>query len=640
MTNKQYPINEALLKDDLYQAVNGEWLQHAVIPADKPTTGGFADLADNIEKTLMADFQAMLDGKDIPDDPYLQEFIKYYRKAANFDEREALGFAPAQKFLDRILDLKDLHDWQEALPELTMSGYPTPFPMSVDPDMKDTAHYALYAEAPHLILPDKTYYTDEKRDQADQLLAIYQNMVRKLFSLAGYSADFAEDHLQRALAFDAALAPHEKDSTERADYTKMYNKYTPAEFAQTSSAIDLVAYAQRLVGTTVDQVIVTEPNYYAALNQLVTPATFAQIQSWIVVKMLIAMAPYLTDEMRVTSGEYGRALSGSKEAKKPQKAAYYLATNQFDQVVGLYYGHKYFGPQAKADVHHMVEKMVAVYKQRLENNDWLSAATRKQAVVKLNTLGINVGYPDELDPLYTKFSVDESASLLDNDHEFTKIILKDHYGRLTKPVDRTRWGMPAHMVNAYYNPSFNIIVFPAAILQAPFYSLDQPASANYGGIGAVIAHEISHAFDNNGAKFDEYGNMNNWWTDADLKHFQELAEKMIKQFDGLTTPAGKVNGKLVVSENIADAGGLSCALQAAKEDGSADLRAFFINWARIWCMKSSLERQKLLLAIDVHSPHELRANIQVKNLDDFYQTFNVQPGDEMYLPASERVNIW
>ena len=251
-----------------------------------------------------------------------------------------------------------------------------------------------------------------------------------------------------------------------------------------------------------------------------------------------------------------------------------------------------------------------------------------------------MGYPDELDPLYTKFSVDESASLLDNDHEFTKIILKDHYGRLTKPVDRTRWGMPAHMVNAYYNPSFNIIVFPAAILQAPFYSLDQPASANYGGIGAVIAHEISHAFDNNGAKFDEYGNMNNWWTDADLKHFQELAEKMIKQFDGLTTPAGKVNGKLVVSENIADAGGLSCALQAAKEDGSADLRAFFINWARIWCMKSSLERQKLLLAIDVHSPHELRANIQVKNLDDFYQTFNVQPGDGMYLPASERVNIW
>ena len=200
--------------------------------------------------------------------------------------------------------------------------------------------------------------------------------------------------------------------------------------------------------------------------------------------------------------------------------------------------------------------------------------------------------------------------------------------------------MPAHMVNAYYNPSFNVIVFPAAILQAPFYSLKQKASENFGGIGAVIAHEISHAFDNNGAKFDEFGNLKNWWTDSDLKAFEDLAQAMISQFDGLETEAGKVNGRLVVSENIADAGGLSCALEAAKEDPQADISAFFINWARIWGVKASLERQKLLLAIDVHAPHVLRANMQPKNLADFYTTFNIQPGDKMWLAPADRVNIW
>ena len=200
--------------------------------------------------------------------------------------------------------------------------------------------------------------------------------------------------------------------------------------------------------------------------------------------------------------------------------------------------------------------------------------------------------------------------------------------------------MPAHMVNAYYNPSFNIIVFPAAILQAPFYSLDQSSSENFGGIGAVIAHEISHAFDNNGAQFDEFGNLHNWWTDEDLKHFQGLAQDMIAEFDGLETEAGKVNGKLVVSENIADAGGLSCALEAAKSEPDVDLKAFFINWARIWRMKSSIERQKLLLSIDVHAPHVSRANVQPKNLADFYTTFEITSDDKMYLAPEKRVNIW
>ncbi|SFV41583.1 M13 family metallopeptidase [Ligilactobacillus acidipiscis] len=632
-------INTDLLKDDLYQAVNGEWLKTAKIPADKPTTGGFADLADNIEETLMSDFDKFLDGSKTTDDKYLQEFIKYYRIVADFDKRDAQGFTPIKKSLDKIDQLKDLKDWQDSLYELTMDGNAAPVSLYVAPDMKDTQHYALNAEVPSLILPDKTYY-EEGNEQAEALLQVYSQMVLKLFKLAGYSDKFARKTLAGALKFDRSLAPHEKDSTERADYAKDYNKYSFEDFVKLSSNIDLTSYATQLIKTTPDQVIVSEPKFYEALDDLVSDDTFTDMKSWIFVKRLVGASSLLSDEARIIGGEYGRALSGSKEPKSKKKSAYYFATGQFDQVVGLYYAHKYFGETAKNDVHKMVEKMVAVYQKRLSENDWLSEDTKKKAVTKLNTLGIQVGYPDELDPLYKKFTVNEDENLYDNDARFTHIILEDHFSRWGKEVNRTRWEMPAHMVNAYYNPSFNVIVFPAAILQAPFYSLEQSSSENYGGIGAVIAHEISHAFDNNGAQFDELGNLHNWWTADDMKYFKALAQDEIDQFDGLETKAGKVKGKLVVSENIADAGGLSCALEAAKAEDSADIKAFFINWGRIWRMKSSLEREKLLLSIDVHSPNELRANVQPKNLIDFYAAFDIQPGDGMYLPEEQRVNIW
>lgn len=632
-------INTALLKDDLYQAVNGEWLKTAQIPADKATTGGFADLADQIEETLMRDFGELLDGTATTDDQYLQEFVKYYRIVADFKQRDAAGFSPVKQSLDQIAQLTDLADWQAHLYDLTMSGNASPFELYVGPDMKDTQHYALNAEVPSLILPDKTYYEDGN-EQADALLAVYSQMVLKLFKLAGYEDDFAKATLEGALKFDRSLAPYEKDSTERADYAKDYNRYTFEDFSQLSSNIDLAGFAKQLINATPDQVIVSEPKFYAALDDLVNDQTFTDMKNWLFVKRLVGTSGLLSDEARIVGGEYGRALSGSKEPKSQQKSAYYFATGQFSQVVGLYYAHKYFGEAAKKDVQQMVEKMVAVYQHRLANNDWLSADTKKKAVTKLSTLGIQVGYPDEIDPLYKKFVVDPTESLYENDERFTKIVLADHYSRWGKEVDRTRWEMPAHMVNAYYNPQFNVIVFPAAILQAPFYSLNQNSSENYGGIGAVIAHEISHAFDNNGAQFDEVGNLHNWWTEDDMKHFKALAQEEIDQFDGLETPAGKVNGKLVVSENIADAGGLSCALAAAKGEDDVDLKAFFLNWSRIWRMKSSLEREKLLLSIDVHSPNVLRANVQPKNLTEFYEVFDIKPGDGMYLPEDQRVNIW
>lgn len=632
-------VNEALLKDDLYQAVNGEWLKTAVIPADRPTAGGFSELDMNIEKTLMADFGEMLEGREVPDDKYLREFIKYYKMASDFEGRDAEGFEPARKYLDKVLSLKNLKDWEENRHEFALLDLASPFNFSVEPDMKNTQAYALYADVTPLFLPDKTYY-EEGNEQGAALLSVLRGMLEKLFAKAGYDSAFTGKTIDEAFAYDRLIAPFQKDSTERADYVKVYNPYAFTDFAGLGTTIDLGRAAEEIVGTKPETVIVTEPEFYRACDTIINDDTFEQMRSWIFVHTLMSVTGFLSDDIRVLGGTFSRALSGAKEAMKPQKAAYYLATRQYDQVVGLYYGHKYFGEAAKADVHQMVEKMIAVYKNRLEKNDWLSRETAQKAIVKLDALGINVGYPDELDPLYTKYTVDETKNLLDNAFEFTRIETADNFARYGRPVDRTRWEMPAHQVNAYYNPSFNIIVFPAAILQAPFYSLKQTASENYGGIGAVIAHEISHAFDNNGSHFDEFGNLTNWWTDADLKHFEGLAREMIDEFDGLETEAGKCNGKLVVSENIADAGGLSCALEAAKGEKDPDIKGFFINWARIWCMKSSMERQKLLLAIDVHAPHVLRTNIQPRNLQDFYDTFDVHEGDGMWLEPGKRINIW
>lgn len=634
-----YPVDETKLTQDFYDAVNGQWAEHAEIPGDHSSTGGFMDLVDNIEHTLMADFADLLTGKLTPANPEMAEFKKLYTLARNFAKREQDGTAPLKPFLDKVAGLKDFDDLNAHLAEWYRLGLSTPVELSVEPDMKDTSQYALYVDAPSLILPDKTYY-EPGNEAAKQLLPIFTQTITKLLQLAGYDAATSAKIVDLAKQFDALIAPHVKSAEESADYVKMYNPYPLADVDNKIDHLDLTGTITELLHDTPKQVILPQPTYFDAVNDLLTPENFELLKSWMLVGVVYDATGALTEEYRQVGGTYGRALSGQKQARSREKAAYYLATGTFGQVVGDYYGRKYFGEAAKADVRQMVLKMAGVYQQRLKTNDWLSAATRDKAIVKLQKLTIKVGYPDEIDPLYSQFKIDENKSLFDNLQATSEIIIANHFGHWGQPVDRKRWDMSAQTVNAYYSPSNNEIVFPAAILQAPFYSLEQSSSANYGGIGAVIAHEISHAFDNNGSQFDEFGNINNWWTEADLKHFQELAQAMIKEFDGIDFAGQKVNGKLTVSENIADGGGLSCALEAAKSEPDVDLRAFFINWANVWRMKATTEYMQLLLSIDVHAPAKLRANVQVKNLDDFYTTFNVQPEDAMYLAPDERVKIW
>ncbi len=635
-------MDKTKIKTDLYEAVNGEWIEHATIPVDKPATGGFQDLVDEIDDLLLRDTKKMSENAALIPNDLMREYITYFQLANDYQKRDQDGATPLLPILNQVAELKNLADLDQQLSSWMLKGLPLPFGLDVDADMKNTKINALFAGVPSLILPDKTYYETD-HPQAPQLLAIFKEMTLKLFALAGYEADQAEKITDEALQYDRLLAPHVKSAEENADYSKMCNPESGAEFVKHSQHLDLNNLLVGLVGEIPEKIIVTEPVYFEKLNDLVNPATFPQMKSWMLVMTINALTAYLSEEFRQVGGSYSRALSGAPEARPQEKAAFYLASGRFDQVVGDYYGKKYFGEQAKKDVEQMVQRMVSIYQERLNNNTWLSQATREKAITKLEALGIHVGYPATIPPIYSQFKVipaEQGGTLLANALHFSQLKRLADYQKWNQPVERAEWEMSADTVNAYYHPFRNIIVFPAAILQAPFYSLKQSSSQNFGGIGAVIAHEISHAFDNNGSLFDEYGNLNNWWTEDDQKHFQKLADQMIAEFDGLEIAGGKVNGKLTVSENIADAGGLSCALEAAKKDADVDLVDFFMNWATIWRMKARPEYTQLLLSIDVHAPNKLRANVQVQNLADFYQVFDIQPNDAMYLAPEKRVSIW
>ncbi|EOY2590502.1 M13 family metallopeptidase [Enterococcus hirae] len=635
-------MNKELIKQDFFEAVNEEWLKTAKIPADKPATGGFQDLVDGIDDLLMTDIDHMLAEPDKVQSDMMRHFLHFYQLANDYDRRNQLAAKPLLPLIERIEKIDSFEDLNQQFPTWTLDSLPLPFSLDVDADMKNAQTNALFAYPPSLFLPDKTYYTAEHPNGA-QLLGVFFDMMVQLVELTGKEKSQAEAIVEQAIQFDRLVAPHVKSAEEKADYSKMYNPRSFDTFIHYTDKLDLEKLTVGLIGTTPDKVIVTDPVYFEQLGELLTTEHFQLIKSWMIVRTIRSLSSYLSEDFRQISGIFSRTLSGTDEAMPQKKAAYYLASGQFDQVVGDYYGKKYFGEAAKKDVEHMIEKMISVYKDRLEKNNWLSDTTRKKAIIKLDKLGVQVGYPDQIPALYTKYHTvtqEEGGTLLSNALAFSKIELKERFGRWNQPVDRTEWEMSADTVNAYYHPFRNVIVFPAAILQAPFYSLEQSSSANYGGIGAVIAHEISHAFDNNGALFDEYGNLNNWWTEEDLAHFQEKAQAMIEEFDGLSFADGTVNGKLTVSENIADAGGLSCALEAAKTEADHSLADFFVSWATIWRTKAKKEYQQLLLQIDVHAPAKLRANIQPQNLMEFYETFAITEEDAMYLPPEKRVHIW
>ncbi|MDE5545157.1 MAG: M13 family metallopeptidase, partial [Malacoplasma sp.] len=409
---------------------------------------------------------------------------------------------------------------------------------------------------------------------------------------------------------------------EWADYTKNYN---PFDFNQVENFLKPVNFKniiEKIYKKIPNKVIAFDKRFLEEFTLLFNEENYSAYLSWSIVNFILDGSEHLCDELRIKSGVFSRFLVGTKEAYKIKKYAFkFIAGSLFSEAIGIYYGKKYFGEKAKADVIDMVHGLVKSYKERLNKNEWLSKETKEKAILKLDKMKIKIGYPDNLSEVYKWIDFNPK----DNLYEIIKSIgiSKRNYENslLYKPVDTSLWMMPGHLVNACYNPTVNDITFPAAILQAPFYSLNQSKSENFGGIGTVIGHEISHAFDNNGAQCDENGNLNNWWKENDYAKFKEKTNEMIEQFDGLPLGDGKVNGELVVSENIADLGGMAASLQTLeREEINPDYESFFKNYARVWAQKSRKEYEALLLTIDVHAPTYWRANMQPRNFNQWYDT--------------------
>lgn len=633
-------INRALLKEDFYQAVNGTWIESAEIPNDKSSVGGFNELRDGVEELLMKDFALMENGHLPLETDELQQMIHYYRQAIDFDKRNLNQRTDIQKYIEAIQQIDSLADFNRLYVDYCLANINIfPFVFFVSQDMKEATRYSLHLTPNHLILPDTTYYAKDN-ESGKKLLEIYYQMIIDVFISLDFSEEESIKIADNTLTFDTLMVPHHLSREELADYTINYNAKTMSQVQAYHQQIDFNQLATELIGQEVDKIIVTQPKFFEALNTFVTQENLELLKSWMLSQFIISESQLLSEELRQKASQYSLALNGTSEIMNRTKDAYYKAAELFDHVVGDYYGKKYFGEKAKADVREMVITMIDVYKDRLAKNSWLSSKTIQKAIEKLETLDVLVGYPDHLPEIFSQLKVNMNQSFYENTKQLLMILNKYQFSKWNTEVDRSEWGMSAATVNAYFHPMNNHICFPAAILQAPFYSIEQSRSQNYGGIGAVIAHEISHAFDNNGAKFDKYGNLENWWSDQDYEVFNEKTQIVINQWDGLDFAGGKVNGKLTVSENIADGGGLKVALEALKREESYSIEAFFINWAKIWCRKARQEYKELLLSIDVHSPNELRTNMQVKNFDEFHETFDTKPGDAMYLEPEKRILVW
>ena len=625
------------IQDDLYEYVNGEWLEKAIIPDDRPTIGGFANLAEDVEKIMMNDFKDFKAGTKHSDINGMCDAIKLYNKIMDTDTRNALGIKPLMPLLDKIKAIDSLEKLNDNLLFFTENNIPLPVDFGVDANMQDATANCFIIQGPSIILPDTTYYGNET---GDKLLAVYKDMALKLLAYTNLTSDEQEEYINDTLAFDALVASQVKSMLEWADYVKNHN---PMPLDEVCNYLQPLAF-KKLLATIYDnlpqELIVYDPKAIKNMNMYFNNDTFKQYIHWAYVKTLLANANKLSQEMAAISTTYRRCIMGIDSDPILEKQAYQIASSVYSEPCGIYYGRTYFGEEAKKDIISLVKKIIDTYKDRIAHNNFLEEATKQKAILKLSTINIKMGYPDDVRAIYKEMIIDDNDNYFEAMNKINKIKIHHNLNKLYKPVDKNEWQMPGHMVNACYDPSRNDITFPAAILQKPFYALSQSISENLGGIGTVIAHEISHAFDNNGAHFDENGNLFNWWSENDSKAFKELTNKMIKQWDGIPFGNTSVNGELVVSENIADNGGMAVTLQIMHTIEDPDFKAYFINWAKIWCQKAKDEYIDFLLKNDVHSPCKLRANIQVRNFKEWYDTFNVTDTDQMYIKEEDRIIIW
>ncbi len=646
-------------QDDLFGHVNGRWLATHEIPADRASDGAFRALHDRAEEQVRdiitdAAQQASDAGQAAGD---VQAKIgALYASFMDEDAVEAAGAAPLRPDLDLIDQAGDRAALTQALGELQRTGAAGAVGFWVDNDAKDPTRYVVYLAQSGLGLPDESYYRDA---QYASVLTAYRPHVARMLLLGGVAADAEEaDELAgRVVSLEAQLAQGHWDVVRDRDAELTYNPMTLAQLAESAPGFDWAAWARALGAPegSLDDLVMQEPPFAQAFAALWSELPLEDWKAWMAYHAVSARAPYLTREVVEANFDfYGRTLTGAQELRDRWKRGVSLVQGVLGEAVGEVYVERHFPPTHKERMNELVAHLVEAYRESITGLDWMGEETRAKALAKLDSFTPKIGYPVKWrDYSALEVRADDLVGNVRRAHAFEQ---DRELRKIGKPIDRDEWFMTPQTVNAYYNPGMNEIVFPAAILQPPFFDADADDAVNYGGIGAVIGHEIGHGFDDQGSKYDGDGRLEDWWTEEDRAEFDTRTKALIDQYSAYSPRqldgSHHVNGELTIGENIGDLGGLSIALKAYRIalgrpldeapviDGLTGVQRVLLSFAQVWQGKNRDEELIRRLATDPHSPAEFRTNGVVRNVDEFYQAFDVQPGDDLYLAPEERVRIW
>ncbi len=633
-------------QDDLFRHVNGAWIDRTEIPDDKARYGSFYLLAEEAEKAVR---EIVVESQSAEPGTEARKVGDLFTSFTDEERIEALGAAPLEPLLAEVETVTDVTSFTRLLGSLEKQGMPSFVQLFVDNDPGDPERYVVFVEQGGLGLPDESYYRDEK---FESVRTAYRAFVEQMLGLAGL--DDASARADRVVGLETALATHHWSNVATRDSDKTYNLLPWAEFDALAEGVDLTAWRDAVGGPAgvFDELVVREPSFVTGLASLLTDDRLDAWSDWLRWQIVRSMAAYLsTPFVEANFGFYGRTLTGTPVQRARWKRGVSLVEGALGEAVGRIYVERHFAPEAKTAMDVLVGHLVEAYRQSITGLEWMTDETRARALDKLEKFTPKIGFPEKWRD-YSALSIDP-ADLVGNVRATAAFGFDRELGKIGQPLDRDEWFMTPQTINAYYNPGMNEIVFPAAILQFPFFDETRDAAANYGAIGAVIGHEIGHGFDDQGSKYDGDGKLTDWWTPADREAFEKLTSSLIAQYDALApkqVPDHHVNGALTIGENIGDLGGLSIAWKAylisldGSEppviDGLTGAERFFLSWAQAWQIKLRDEEAIRLVSIDPHSPNEFRCNQIVRNIDEFYETFGVTESDALWLPAEERVTIW
>ena len=647
--NPNYMDKTVRPQDDLYNYVNGNWMKITEIPSDRARWGSFDELIENTDKVTLKLVQDLIKTKH-KQGTSEQKIADLYEAYVNLDARNKTGLAPLQKYFNQIDKIKNLKDLQKYLIEVSPIGENPFYGVYVYADLKNSKENAVYLSSIDLSL-GKTYYQKEDAKNTETL-GKFSSFVDQLMPFTGSKTRDLKG--PKIVEFEKMMSKYIKTVEEDRDPNKSYNPVKLSEVKKLTRNIDIEGYVKAL-GINPETVIVEELDYYKNLDKILTQENIPLIKEYLRFKLINSYAGYSTTELdKINFNFYGKTLSGQKEQRALEKRGLSFVNGTTGELLGQIYVKDNFPPEAKAKAEELISYIFKSFDKHINELEWMSADTKKKAIDKLNKFTVKIGYPDkwkDYSDLQVK-SLADGGNLIDDVIEISKWRTKENLKDFGKPVDKTRWGMSPQTVNAYFNPTNNEIVFPAAILQPPFYDYRADAAVNFGGIGAVIGHEISHGFDDSGAKFDGDGNLVNWWTKQDEDKFAQATKALATQYDAYEPVKGShVNGTFTSGENIGDLGGASVAFDALQMylkdkgtygniDGFTPQQRFFLSWATIWRTKATNEALENQVKTDPHSPGYFRSFGPIININAFHEAFQTKPGDKLYKAPKDRIKIW